>query len=70
MPDKPVVLAEFGSGPSMLVLTHLSGRKLRRDLLVLVEEGLEPARRETSITQTGSVPVLHKAWGTPRGLST
>src|SRR5215203_1037501 len=46
MPDKPVALADFGSGSPMLVLTHLSRRKLRRDLLVLIEEGLEPARRE------------------------
>src|SRR5829696_9545957 len=30
----------------MLVLTYLSRRKLRHYLLVLVEEGLEPARRE------------------------
>src|SRR5215218_1486104 len=30
----------------MLVLTHLSRRMLRRDLLVLIKEGLEPARRE------------------------
>src|ERR671910_770429 len=46
MPDKPVALAEFGSRPSMLLLTHLSRRKLRRDLLVLVKEALEPAWRE------------------------
>src|SRR5215203_6116333 len=46
MPDKPVALADFGSGPPMLVLTYLSRRKLRRDLLVLVKEGLEPTRRE------------------------
>src|SRR5215213_9912940 len=39
MPDKPVALADFCSGPSVLVLTNLSRRKLRRDLLVL-------ARRE------------------------
>src|SRR5215212_1353307 len=46
MPDKPVALADFCSGPSVLVLTYLSRRKLRRNLLVLVEEALEPARRE------------------------
>ena len=46
MPDKPVALTDFGSGPPMLVLTYLSRRELRRDLLVLIEEGLEPARRE------------------------
>src|ERR687890_1990243 len=46
MPDKPVTLTDFGSGPPMLVLTYLSRRELRRDFLVLVEEALEPARRE------------------------
>src|SRR5215204_4850006 len=46
MPDKPVALADFCSGSPMLVLTHLSRRKLRRDLLVLIKEGLEPARRK------------------------
>src|SRR5215218_6812405 len=46
MPDKPVALTDFGSGPPMLVLTYLSRRKLRRDLLVLVKEALKPTRRE------------------------
>jgi len=46
MPDKPVALADFCSGPPMLVLTYLSRCEFRRDLLVLIEEGLEPARRE------------------------
>ena len=46
MPDKPVALADLGSGPPMLVLTYLSRLKLRRDLLVLVKEAFEPARRE------------------------
>ena len=46
MPAQPVALAELGAGPSMLVPTNLSRRKLRRDLLVLVEEALEPAWRE------------------------
>src|SRR5215207_3375972 len=65
MPDKPVALADFGSGSSMLVLTHLSRCKFRRDLLVLVEEALEPARRENLYNPDGLSARVAQGMGHP-----
>ena len=70
MPDKPVALTDFGSGPPMLVLTYLSRRKLRRDLLVLIKEGLEPARRENLHNPDALGARVAQGVGTPRGLCT
>src|ERR687890_324260 len=65
MPDKPIVLADFCSGPPMLVLTYLSRCKFRRDLLVLIEEGLEPARRENLHNPDGLSARVAQGMGHP-----
>src|SRR5215218_10122319 len=65
MPDKPVALTDFGSGPPMLVLTYLSRRELRRDLLVLIEEGLEPGRRENLHNPDGLSARVAQGMGHP-----
>src|SRR5215217_6618411 len=49
----------------MLVLTYLSRRELRRDLLVLIEEGLEPARRENLHNPDGLSARVAQGMGHP-----
>src|SRR5215204_7215253 len=49
----------------MLALTYLSRCKFRRDLLVLVEEALEPARRENLCNPDGLSARVAQGMGHP-----